>query len=227
VFLKEETATISYYKKLGEEKMINLVKGEGINLSKTASEALNNLRVSIGWEPNQYNTGGSFDLDISIFALEVFPEVQGDFLLASSADFCFYNTPKDANGKQFAANGALVYSGDNRTGIGQSVDGDEYIDVDLSKTRQGIVNYSIIVSISDPNSNGHHFGMIDSWVKVKNKANGEELASYKLNERFTDETAIQVGSLYLENNEWKFVALGQGYQAGLQEFINIYHYAGN
>jgi tellurium resistance protein TerD len=204
--------------------MINLQKGQNINLSKeVTNDGLNNLRASIGWDSNKFNSGGKFDLDLTIFALEAFGE--GKYKLAYDSDMCFYNTPKDANGKQSACNGSLVYSGDNRTGEGEG--DDEFTDINLSKLRAGIVNLSIVVSISDPNSDGINFGMIaNAYVKLTNMTTGEVICNYNLGEDFSTETAVQVASIYSYNGEWKFKAFGLGYTAGLGDFVEEYNYQG-
>lgn len=204
--------------------MINLTKGQNINLSKEVNaNGLNNLRASIGWDSNKFNSGGKFDLDITIFALEPFGE--GGYKLANDSDMCFYNTPRDSSGKQSACNGSLVYSGDNRTGEGEG--DDEFIDIDLSKVRAGITNLSIVVSISDPNNDGVNFGMVaNSYVKLTNMATGEVICRYDLGEDFSTETAVQFASIYDYNGEWKFKAFGLGYNAGLGAFVEEYNYAG-
>lgn len=38
---------------------------------------------------------------------------------------------------------------------------------------------------------------------------------YDLGEDFSIETALVVGELYRHNGEWKFSAIGSGYQGGL------------
>lgn len=201
---------------------INLSKGQNINLSKTVSEeTLSNLRAAIGWSENKFANGAKFDLDISVFALEA---NENGYKLVDVKDFCFYNC-KQYTGSNVAANGALTYSGDNRTGAGEG--DDEFIDIDLSKTKSGIVNYSIIVSISDPEGKGLNFGMVsDCYVRITNKATNEEVCKYDLAEEFSTETAVQVGSIYLYNNEWKFKAIGSGYTAGLDAFISEYQFEG-
>lgn len=201
---------------------INLTKGQNINLTKTVP-GLNNLCACIGWEMNKYNTGGKYDLDISIFALSDYTD--GTYKLSSVDDFCFYNTEKDSEGNQTAANTALKYSGDNRTGEGDG--DDEFITIDLSKSRPNITNYSIIVSISDPDNKGLNFGSIGScYVRLTNISTGEEILRYDMAEDFSTETAVQFGSLYLYNGEWKFKAIGAGYVAGLQAFLDEYNYVG-
>ena len=195
--------------------MISLVKGQAVNLSKEVTpQGLQNLRASIGWDSNKFSTGGSFDLDISIFALA--DAGNGEYKLRSGSDFCFYNNPT-------AANGSLKYSGDNRTGAGDG--DDEYIDVDLSKADASVVNFSIVVSIA---AEGVTFGQVsNSYVKITNTLTNEVVLQYDLGEDFSTETAVQFGSIYRYNGEWKFKAIGQGFQAGLQDFLTEYKYENN
>lgn len=48
-----------------------------------------------------------------------------------------------------------------------------------------------------------------------NVESDDELIRYDLGEDFSIETAIVVGELYRYNGEWKFTAIGSGYQGGL------------
>ena len=45
--------------------------------------------------------------------------------------------------------------------------------------------------------------------------NGTELIRFDLGEDFSIETAVVVGELYRNNGEWKFNAIGSGFQGGL------------
>ena len=47
------------------------------------------------------------------------------------------------------------------------------------------------------------------------KTTNEELIRYDLGEDFSIETAIVVGELYRHSGEWKFSAIGSGFQGGL------------
>ena len=47
---------------------INLTKGQKVNLSKD-NPGLKNIMVGLGWDVNQFDTGGDFDLDASAFLL--------------------------------------------------------------------------------------------------------------------------------------------------------------
>ena len=44
---------------------------------------------------------------------------------------------------------------------------------------------------------------------------GEEILRYDLGEDFSIETAVVFGELYKNGDEWKFNAIGSGYQGGL------------
>ena len=45
--------------------------------------------------------------------------------------------------------------------------------------------------------------------------NGEEMLRYDLGEDFSIETAAVFGELYKSGSEWKFNAIGSGFQGGL------------
>ena len=61
-----------------------------------------------------------------------------------------------------------------------------------------------------------NFGQVDNaFIRIYNEATGEELLRYDLGEDFSIETAVVFGELYRNNGEWKFNAIGSGYQGGL------------
>ena len=47
------------------------------------------------------------------------------------------------------------------------------------------------------------------------EATNQELIRYDLGEDCSIETAVVVGELYKHNGEWKFNAIGSGFQGGL------------
>ena len=52
--------------------------------------------------------------------------------------------------------------------------------------------------------------------QVVNSDNEEELLRYDLGEEFSIETAIVVCEIYRHNGEWKFSAVGSGFEGGLE-----------
>lgn len=50
----------------------------------------------------------------------------------------------------------------------------------------------------------------------------QELIRYDLGEDFSIETAVVVGELYRHDGEWKFNAIGSGFQGGLAALCGHY-----
>lgn len=105
-------------------------------------------------------------------------------------------------------------SGDNLTGVGNG--DDEQIKVNLSLVPENIVKIAFAVTIYDAETRRQNFGQINNaFIRIFNEATGEELLRYDLGEDFSIETAAIFGELYKNNGEWKFNAIGSGYQGGL------------
>ncbi|WP_102348981.1 TerD family protein [Bacillus sp. Marseille-P3661] len=179
---------------------ISLSKGQKIDLTKT-NPGLSKVIVGLGWDTNKYDGGNDFDLDASIFLLDAAGKC------ASEQDFIFYN-------QREGGNGSVVHMGDNRTGEGAG--DDEQVDVNLSAVPANIEKITFVITIHDGEARNQNFGQVsNAFVRVINESNGEELIRYDLGEDFSIETAIIVGELYRHNGEWKFSAIGSGYQGGL------------
>lgn len=191
--------------------MINLKKGENINLAKVAP-GLSRLRVGLGWDVNKFNTGVAFDLDVSAFVCKLVNDAPK---LISENYLVFYNNPSSPEG-------AVIHKGDNRTGAGDG--DDETMIVDLSKLPAETADISIIVTIYDAVERGQTFGQVNrAYVKLYNDETGEVLAQYSLSDDFSRETALQFASIYRDaNGEFRFKAIGAGYEAGLDAFVAEY-----
>ncbi|MDQ1145351.1 MAG: TerD family protein [Bacillus sp. (in: firmicutes)] len=179
---------------------VSLSKGQKVDLTKT-NPGLTNVVVGLGWDTNKYDGGNDFDLDSSVFLLGENGKVTNE------TDFVFYNNPQGANG-------AVVHTGDNRTGAGDG--DDEQVKINLTTIPANIQRIAFTITIHDADSRNQNFGQVsNSYARIFNEATGEELIRYDLGEDFSIETAIVVGELYRHNGEWKFSAIGSGYQGGL------------
>lgn len=179
---------------------VNLKKGQKVDLTK-GNPGLARITVGLGWDVNQYDGGAEFDLDASAFLLAANGKVTQD------ADFIFYSNATHPSG-------AVVYGGDNRTGAGEG--DDEQIHVDLSKIPANIEKVDFTVTIYDADSRRQNFGQVsNAFVRILDDATGTEIIRYDLEEDFSIETAVVVGELYRHSGEWKFNAIGSGYQGGL------------
>lgn len=179
---------------------ISLQKGQKVSLTKD-NPGLTNVLVGLGWDVNQYDTGGAFDLDTAAFLL-------GDNgKTANSNDFIFY-------GNLSHTSGSVQHLGDNLTGVGDG--DDEQIKIDLSKIPASISRIAFTVTIYEAEERRQNFGqMSNAFIRIVDESTGEELLRYDLGEDFSIETAIVFGELYKNNDEWKFNAIGSGYQGGL------------
>ena len=100
---------------------------------------------------------------------------------------------------------------------------DEQIRIDLSKVPANITKIAFTVTIYDAEARHQNFGQVNNaFVRIYNEANGEELLRYDLGEDFSIETAAVFGELYKHGDEWKFNAIGSGYQGGLAALCNNY-----
>lgn len=184
-----------------------LETGHRINLEKTAP-GLKRVRIGLGWKVNPTD-GQPFDLDTSVFLCK--RDEQDNPVMLSNAHFVYYNHTASPDG-------AVVHSGDNRTG---DRDGDdEIITVDLAKVEPAVVEMPIVVTIHDAEVRRQNFGVVSgAYVKVYNDETGAVLAQYDLNEDYSDKTALQFGSLYRKDGEWRFQAVGAGFKLNLATFI--------
>lgn len=179
---------------------ISLVKGQKIDLTKT-NPGLTKVIIGLGWDTNKYSGGGDFDLDASAFLLGENGKALND------SDFIFYNNLKGRND-------SVIHTGDNRTGEGEG--DDEQILVDFSKVPSEIHKIAITVTIYDAVTRHQNFGQVsNAFVRVVNEETNQEIMRYDLAEEFSVETAIVVCELYRYNSEWKFNAVGSGFQGGL------------
>ncbi len=179
---------------------ISLSKGQKVDLTKT-NPGLSKVIVGLGWDTNRYDGGKDFDLDTSVFLL-------GDNgKVGSDSDFIFYN---NATG----GNGSVVHTGDNRTGAGDG--DDEQTNIDLNNVPASVQRITFAITIHDAEARSQNFGQVaNAYVRILNGDSNEELIRYDLGEDFSIETALVVGELYRHNGEWKFSAIGSGFQGGL------------
>ena len=163
--------------------------------------------VGLGWDTNQYDGGYDFDLDAAAFLLGENGKVLKD------EDFVFYN---NLDGR----NGAVVHTGDNLTGEGEG--DDEVILIDFTKVPDEIKKIAITVTIHEAVQRGQNFGQVsNAYVRVARRSNKDDMTGieelkYDLMEEFSIETAIVVCEIYRHGNDWKFNAVGSGYQGGLE-----------
>lgn len=181
---------------------INLQKGQKISLTKE-NPALTKVQVGLGWDVNKYSGGYDFDLDASVFL------VGANGKCAKDTDFIFYGNLKSDDG-------SVQHMGDDRTGGNSEEGDDEEIHIDLSKVSPAVQKIAITATIYEPIKRAQNFGMVsNAYIRVVDSSTQQEIVRYDLGEDFSIETAIVVGEIYRYGNEWRFNAVGAGFQGGL------------
>ncbi|WP_190620282.1 TerD family protein [Streptomyces venezuelae] len=163
---------------------------KGANVSLTAlSEDAGAVVVSLGWT----SATGEGDADVSVLLLDENGKIR------SENDFYFYNHPA-------AADGSVQLLGKTPTSNGD----EDRISVDLTAVPEDVAR--IVVAASQ--YGGARFGDLDDLRMTVSDRTGEPLVGYSIEDAGV-ETAFIFGELYRRGEEWKFRAVGQGYETGL------------
>ena len=197
---------------------INLVKGQRVEIG------LSRLIVEMGWKVNP-NANPPYDLDASTFLLRSNSEI------GVEEDFVFYGSPNTIDtpkGKRpVSADGSVLGAVDDLGDDGDNTgEGNEEIEVDLSKTSQLIDQIIFTASIywqkGSPNAR-YNFGQVrNAYILIRNAVSGEEICRYDLDEDFSTEKGVEFGRLYRRNGAWKFEAVGTPYADGLEPICRKY-----
>lgn len=188
---------------------VNLSKGQRVNLDSS----LKMILVGLGWETNKYVGSQDFDLDASIFMLGSNGKVRTD------DDFIFY-------GNLESKDGSVKHMGDNL--VGGTGGDDEVITIDLEKVPQDVDKIVITVTIYEAEERRQNFGQVSkAYVRVASMADandmdGQDVLRFDLAEEFSIETAVVLCEIYRYKGEWKFGAVGSGYQGGLRALCLAY-----
>lgn len=160
------------------------------SLSKGANLSVGSavVRAELDWGEG---TGGP-TADASALLLTAAGRVRDD------ADFVFYNQPRHASG-------AVRHLG-KQSAAGVTTD---TVEVDLRSLESGVERVLLCAS-----ADGGTFGQLTGlMLRLLDSATGSELARFEMTA--TSETAFIGGELYLRGGQWKFRAVGQGYDSGL------------
>ncbi len=168
--------------------MREMIKGGNVGLA-ALSEDTGSVIVSLNWS----SATGDGDADVSVLLLNGDGKVRGD------ADFYFYNNPA-------AADGSVQLLGKTPTAEGN----EDRISLDLTAAPADVER--IVVAAS--RYGGARFGDLgDLRVTLADRV-GETLLGFSIEDADV-ESAFIFGELYRRGEEWKFRAVGQGYESGL------------
>ena len=186
---------------------ISLKKGQRTDLTRN-NPGLSRLMVGLGWDTNRYSGGFDFDLDACVFLLGPSGKVN------SNKDFIYYGNLRHTSG-------CVEHLGDNLTG-GTGGD-DEQINVDLNLVPADIEKISVAVTIYDSKKRNQNFGQVsNAYIRVVDLTGNQEIVRFDLGEDYSIETSVVVGEIYRYQGEWKFNAVGSGFNGGLDSLCVNY-----
>lgn len=189
---------------------INLSKGQKVSLTK-GNPGLRKIMVGLGWQANAFDSGADFDLDAAAFMLGA------NGRCPTEKEFIFY-------GNLSHPSGSVTHMGDELVGgTGEGDEDEEQIEVDLTKVPNNVERIAFTVTIYDAEVRTQNFGQVsNAFIRLVDSTTNQEIIRYDLGEDFSIETAVVVGELYKNNGEWKFNAIGSGFQGGLAALCGHY-----
>ncbi|WP_405605566.1 TerD family protein [Streptomyces sp. NBC_01410] len=168
--------------------MREMAKGSNVGLA-ALSDDTGSVVVSLRWS----SAAGDGDADVSVLLLD------GNGKVRSDADFFFYNNPA-------AADGSVQLLGKTPTDSGS----EDRISLDLTAVPDDV--HRIVVAASQ--YGGSCFGELEDLRVTLADGSGEALLGFSITDAGV-ESAFIFGELYRRGEEWKFRAIGQGYETGL------------
>jgi len=209
---------------------VNLSKGQKVDLTKGTT--LKAVMVELGWSAQVFD-GVKHDLDVTAFMLDSsFKTTQNpygqvkqgpnDWVKLSHGGMAPKNMIFYSNLEH--ESGAVRHTGDERTGSAGGIgEADETVYVNFDKMPADVDSILFCVTIHNEDENGKPlpvqltFGQVnDAFIRVVDADNtNNKLVNFDLGEDFSTQTAVVAGRLYKHNGDWKFEAIGQGFNDGL------------
>ncbi|WP_199879113.1 TerD family protein [Streptomyces sp. CB02460] len=168
--------------------MREMTKGANVGLADLSDDA-GTVIASLSWS----STAGDGDADVSVLLLDAGGKVRGD------ADFFYYNNPA-------AADGSVQLLGKTPTDGGS----EDRISLDLTAVPEDVERLVVAAS----RYGGSRFGDLDDLRMTVADRSGEVLLGFSIGDASV-ESAFIFGELYRRGTEWKYRAVGQGYETGL------------
>lgn len=162
-------------------------------LQQGGNAALADTRVSVAFTWT-ISSGRDVEADASAYLLTAVGKVRGD------ADMVFYNQP-DAGG------GSVRF--------GKSVGAKGGFEVDLSRIPAEIERIVFCVTIHEAQAKGQTLALMENAEIAVSSQAGDAVIRYRPVLAGASEAAMVFGELYLRNGQWKFRAVGQGFNGGL------------
>lgn len=176
---------------------MRLIKGQKVDITKGRS--VSKLVLKFGWTTADARIG----IDAAAFLLSDQNRCERD------ENFIFYGNPVSIDK---AVSHSVLQQGDK-----------EAIAITLSGLPVDITRIALTLTIYEGEQSGHSMKQVSSpYLCLVDGDSGEELFVFDYGSDLSKETAIVVGELYRYGSEWKFSAIGSGFDGGLAALCTNY-----
>lgn len=199
---------------LRKGEVVSLKKGEVVSLVKE-QQGLQKVNIGLGWDPidktpksligaikHFFGTSSAqYDIDLDAWVLLLDKQSH----TVQKVSLIYY-----AN-KLYSINGCLSveHHGDNLTGAGDG--DDEVITIQFSNLPKEVNSIVVGVTIYQAKHRNQTFGNVENvFMRIVDWADNKELVRFEEKQicANTNETTFIAGEFKLENEEWRFEALG-------------------
>jgi tellurium resistance protein TerZ len=190
---------------------INLQKGQRISLEKEAGGSLNRIYMGLGWGMRKTTSKGFLGLGGGEKAVAV--DLDASCLLFDQAgelvDQVWFRQLQSKSG-------AVVHSGDDRSGGGGADDENERITINLTDMPSNI--QALIFTVNS--FTGESFaGIPNAFCVITDAASNKEIARFNLSLEGGNYTGLIMTKLYNHNGDWKVQAIGENGQG--RTFVDL------
>ncbi|QUL58051.1 VWA domain-containing protein [Paenibacillus tritici] len=175
---------------------LQLLKGQKVDITK--GTGVQDITVRLCWDTKY----GGIGVDAAAFLLS------GQNRCERDEDFIFYGNP-------VSRDGAVAHAAEGESG--------ESLTICLSRIPESYARIALTLTIYEGEQRNQ--GMKDLsglQLRLMNRKNGEEIYRFDYGADLSEETAVVAGELYRYQGDWKFSAIGSGYNGGLAALCKSY-----
>ncbi|ETT55702.1 hypothetical protein C162_02987 [Paenibacillus sp. FSL R7-269] len=175
---------------------MQLSKGQKAELTK--GRDVSDIKVQLGWNTHHSGIG----VDAAAFLLSDQNRCERD------EDFIFYGNP-------VSRDGAIVHAAEGENGASLSIS--------LAKIPLHYARIALTLTIYEGEQRNQRMKELSGLqLTLTDRRTGEELHRFEYGADLSEETAVVAGELYRHQGEWKFSAIGSGYNGGLAALCSSY-----
>lgn len=173
--------------------MVNLTKGQAVDLTKEDGSVIKEIRLGGGWDPSA-EEGKEFDIDL--------------FAINENGEISYFSKKEGIPG--------VVLDEDNRTGEGEGAD--ENINIKIENlTCKKIL---LAANIYEATKRSQKFGQVKNlFAEIEDVSSKTIVAKYDISEGGGEHTAVLLGEIENVDGKLKFTARGEYTNGDINQIV--------